>query len=164
MTLPVKLQDVVDALETTSDFHAYFLDRRNGEIEMIPDECWSAAKKDELISEYPEWQREVILKAREIQRTDDFVELPNSFEIDSYEVMKRFCDQYPNRQISERLSDVIKGKGAFRRFKDTVSHLGIQDEWHRFERQSSEDLAVEWLEDNEIPFTRGDEIELGTDV
>src|SRR5690242_2612821 len=43
MPLPVKLQDVIDALETTSDFHAYFLDRRNGEIEMIPTKLWSVS-------------------------------------------------------------------------------------------------------------------------
>src|SRR5690242_18959296 len=100
-------------------------------------------KKDELRSEYPEWQREVILKAREIQRTEHYIELPNNFEIDSYEVMERFCGQYPYRYISARLSDAIKGKGAFRRFKDMISRLGIQAESHRFERQTYEYLPVE---------------------
>jgi hypothetical protein len=164
MPLPVKLQDVIDALELTSDESVYFLDRRTGEIEMITDEVWSAAEDDELISEYPEWQRELILKAREIQRTDHFIELPRESEIDSYEVMERFCEQYPNQRISEKLSAAIKGKGAFRRFKDLISDLGIQDEWNRFEHRSFESLAIEWLEAEEIPFTRGDEIELSADV
>jgi len=164
MPLPVKLQDVIDALELTSDSYSYFLDRRNGEIETITDEVWSAAEDDELISEYPEWERELILKAREIRNTDHFIELPGKSEIDSYEVMERFCHQYPNRRISENLSAVIKGKAAFRRFKDMVSDLGIQNEWNRFEHQSFEKIAIEWLEAAAIPFTRDDEIELSADV
>jgi hypothetical protein len=164
MSLPVKLQDVIDALELTTDSTLYFLDRRTGEIEMITDEVWSAAENDDLISEYPEWQRELILKAREIQTTDHFVELPDKFDINSYEMMERFCREHPNQRISARLSDAIKGKGAFRRFKDMVSNLGIQDEWNRFEYLCFEEMAVEWLEAKGIPFTRGDEIELSAEM
>lgn len=164
MPLPVKLHDVVDALGMTADSISYFLDRRTGEIQMITDEVWSAAENDELISEYPEWQRESILKAREIQSTDHFVELPSHIESNSYEIMERFCHEYPNPQISQRLSGVIKGKGAFRRFNDIIDDLGIRDEWNRFERQSREDLAIEWLEAEEIPFTRDDEIELSAEM
>ncbi len=155
MPLPVKLQDVIDALQLTAESNSYFLDRRTGEIEMVTGEDWSAAENDELISTYPEWQRELILKAKEIQSTDDFIELPDKLEINSYEIMKQFCYEYPNRRISEKLSSVIKGKGAFRRVKDMIDDLGIQDEWNRFEHQQFEDLAVEWLEANGIPFTRG---------
>ncbi len=164
MPLPVKLQDVIDALQTTADFNSYFLDRRTGEIELITEEVWNAAENNELISTYPEWERNLILKAREIQSTDHFIELPSKIDINSYEIMEQFCHEYPNRRISEKLSAVIKGKGAFRRFRDMIDDLGIQDEWNRFEHQQFEDLAVEWLEANEIPFTRDDEIELSAEM
>ena len=164
MPLPVKLQDVIDALEMTSDSTLYFLDRRTGEIEMITEEVWSAAENDDLISEFPEWERESVLKAREIQSADHFIELPDKFEIDSYEMMERFCHEHPNQRIREKLSAAIKGKGAFRRFNDLISNLGIQDEWNRFEHQWLEEIAVEWLEAEGIPFTRGDEIELSTEM
>lgn len=164
MPLPVKLQDVIDALEMATDSTSYFLDRRTGEIEMITDDVWSAAENDDLISEYPEWQRELVLKAREIRSTDHFIELPDKFEIDSYEMMEQFCREHPNERIRERLSDAIKGKGAFRRFNDLISNLGIQDEWNRFEHQWFEDMAVEWLEAEGILFSRGDEIELNAEM
>lgn len=160
MPLPVKLQDVVDALELTAEFNFYFLDRRTGEIEMITEEVWDAAANDELISQYPEWQRELILKAREIQSTDYYVELPDKFEVNSYAMMERFCHEYSNRHISATLSAAIRGKGAFRRFRDMISDLGIENEWNRFEQQRFEEIAVEWLETEGIPFTRGDEIDL----
>jgi Uncharacterised protein family (UPF0158) len=163
MPLPVKFQDIIDALELANST-LYFLDRRTGEIEMITDEVWSAAEDDDLISEYPEWQRELIVKAREIQTTDHFVELPDKFEIDSYEMMERFCHEHPIPRIRERLSGAIKGKGAFRRFNDMISDLGIQNDWNRFEQKCFEDMAVEWLEAEGIPFTRGDEIELSAEM
>ena len=81
MPLPVKLQDVVDALEEAAEFGLHFLDKRTGEIVTLSDEEWEAAEADELISTYPEWQREMILKAREIQKSEDFVELPDRTEI-----------------------------------------------------------------------------------
>ena len=164
MTLPVKLQDVIDALELTSDSISHFLDRRTGEIEMITDDVWNAAQNDELISTHPEWERELILTAREIQSTDHFLELPDKFEIDSYEMMERFCHEYPNRGMSEELSAAIKGKGAFRRFRDKISELGIEDEWSRFERRCLEDEAVEWLQAEGIPFTRDDEIQVSAEM
>jgi len=119
MPLPVKLEDVIEALEMTADSTLYFLDRRTGEIEMITDEVWSAAENDDLISKYLDWQRELVLKAREIRNTDHFIELPDKFEIDSYKMM---------------------------------------------ERKGFEDMAVEWLEAEGIPFTRGDEIELSAEM
>jgi len=164
MPLPVKLQDVIDALEMAADFTSYFLDRRTGEIEMITDEVWSAAENEDLISEYPEWQRELILKAREIQTTDHFIELPGKSEINSYKMMEQFCHEHPIPRIRETLSDAIEGKGAFRRFNDLISNLGIQNEWNRFENRCFEDMAVEWLEAEGIPFTRGDEIELSAEM
>lgn len=164
MPLPVKLKDVIEALEMTTDFGSFFLDRRTGEIEMITDEVWSAAEYDEPISDYPEWQHELILKAREIQSTDHFIDLPDHFDINSYDIMAEFCHEYPNRRISESLSSAIRGTGAFRRFKDLIFDLGIQDEWNRYERQSFEDIAVAWLEAEGIPFTRDDEIELSAEM
>ena len=164
MPLPVKLQDVIDALELTSDFNSHFLDRRTGEIEMITDEVWSAAENEELVSTHPEWERELILKAKEIKNTDHFVELPSKFEINSYQMMEGFSREHPNRRISQTLSNAIRGKGAFRKFKDEIADLGIEDEWIRFEHQQFEDLAVEWLEAEGIPFTREDKIHPTTEM
>ena len=164
MPLPVKLQEVIEAFELAEDSSSYFLDRRTGEIELITEEVRSAAKNNELLSTYPEWQRSLILKAREIQSTDHFIELPGKIDTNSYEIMEQFCREYSNRAISAKLSAAIKGKGAFRRFRDMISDLGIQDEWNRFEHQEFEDLAVEWLEANGIPFTRADEIELSSEM
>ena len=38
MPLPVRLKDVVDALDEAADFNSHFLDKRTGEIFMITDD------------------------------------------------------------------------------------------------------------------------------
>jgi len=63
MSQPVKLQDVIDALEMAADETSYYLDKRTGEIEMITNEIWRAVEDDEPVEDYPEWQREAILKS-----------------------------------------------------------------------------------------------------
>ena len=154
MPLPVRVQDVIDALEAAAEFSLHFLDKRTGEIVMLTDEEWEAAEADELISRYPEWQREVILKAREIQKSEHFVELPDHLKIDEYEIMERFARKYEDQRTSAELLRSIKGKGAFQRFKIAISDLGIQNEWNEFRAKEFEELAVQWLDDEEIPYTR----------
>ncbi len=164
MSLPVKLRDVIEALDVGGDQLSHYLDKRTGEIFMLTDEEISAAEEDELISDYPEWQRESILKAREILDSNDFVELPSQFDLNEYAIMERFALAYEDRRTSTELLRSIKGKGAFRRFKDAVIDLGIRDEWHEFRRDEIEEIAVQWLEEERIPFTREDEIEESSDT
>jgi hypothetical protein len=34
--------------------------------------------------------------------------------------------------------------------------MGIQNDWYDFKRARLEEMAIEWLEDHEIPYTRDD--------
>jgi hypothetical protein len=158
MTVPVKLKDVIDALDEGGDELSHYLDKRSGEILLITDEEMSAAEEDEPLADYPDWQQESLLKAREILESDDFVQLPSQFDINEYSIMERFANEYEDPRTRAELLRSIKGKGAFRRFKDTLIDLDIQDAWYEFRRQEFEQIAIEWLETEQIPFTRDDEI------
>jgi hypothetical protein len=164
MPLPVKLQDVVDALEAAAESSMHFLDKRTGEIVMLTDEEWKAAEEDELISDYPDWQRDAILKAREVQASEHFIELPGQSDINEYELMERFADEYKDQRTSAELLRSIKGKGAFRRFKDTISDLGLWAEWNEFRAKEFEGIATEWLDDEGIPYTREDIAEPNSEI
>ena len=43
-----------------------------------------------------------------------------------------------------------KGKGAFRRFKDTVFYLGIRDDWFAYRDNRFRDIAERWCMDNKL--------------
>jgi hypothetical protein len=163
MSLPVRLKDVVEALDEGNDECSHYVDKRTGEIFLITNEDMSSAEEDKRVSDYPEWQQAAILKAGEILDSDHFVQLPSQFDIHEYSIMERFGQQYEDARTSAELLRSIRGQGAFRRFKDTLYELGIQDEWYEFRRNEFEEIAVEWLEDKQIAYIREDEIAAAAD-
>src|SRR5207245_8543407 len=112
MRAQVKLNAVIEALESAGDEHSFYLDKRTSEIVLITDEDMNAAEEDDLISEYPDWQRESILKAREILKSEDFVALPDRFDIHEYKIMEDFCLEFRDRNVGEHLLRLLKGSGA----------------------------------------------------
>ena len=115
MPVTVKLNDVVEALDSAMEEHSYYLDKRTGEIVLLTSEELEAAEEDELISEYPDWQHDSILKAREVlSAPEEFVQLPDQFDIHEYQMMENFCLSLENRQAGQQLLRLITGSGAFR--------------------------------------------------
>lgn len=46
--------------------------------------------------------------------------LPTQFEINEYDMMETFANEYPDKNISIALSNAINGARAFSRFKNTI--------------------------------------------
>jgi predicted phosphoadenosine phosphosulfate sulfurtransferase len=168
MSIPVKLKDIVEALEMTTDSISYYLDKRTGQIEMISEDITAAMhlEDDQPLDDRSEWLRESISKAREIQddEGENFVELPDKIDIHDYRIMEDFSRTYPNDRVSAALLAAIRGKGAFRRFSSLVDEFSIQNKWHQFQQKAYEEIAIDWLEANGIPYTRGDEIEVDREM
>ena len=157
----VTLNEVVEALESAMEEHAHYLDKRTGEIILLTSEDLQAAEENDFISEYPDWQRESILKAREVlKESEAFAQLPDQFDVHEYKIMENFCLTLEDRQVGQDLLRRIKGSGAFRRFKNAINSMGIENAWYEFKRGELERIAIEWLEENEIPYTRDDVIDV----
>ena len=58
-----------------------------------------------------------------------FVDAPDKFDFHEYRQMERFIGTVKDRNMSEQLRRAIKGKGAFRYFKDNANRLGILKDW-----------------------------------
>ena len=160
MSPSIRLDDVIEALESVGDKHAHYLDKRTGEIVLVTDEDMQAAEEDDLISEYPDWQRDSILKAREVLHdSEQFIPLPDQFEIHEYQIMENFCRDFKDQQVGQELLGLIKGSGAFRRFKNAINEIGVDKAWYAFKQRELEKIAIEWLEENEIPYTREDAVD-----
>ena len=169
MRTTVKLNDIIDALEEARDSVRHYLDKRTGNIEIITDDITAGMnlENDEFdldeeleddVAE-PAWLIEATAKAREILNDDgkNFIQLPDKFEIHDYSIMEDFSRHYPNNKISLMLMDTIKGSGAFRRFNNLVQNLDIEKDWYEFRNQTYEQIAINWLENHEIPYTRDDD-------
>lgn len=158
MQRPVSLTAIVDTFDELTEMSRAYLDRETGEIHLLSDDYLSAAEEgDDELEGWAEWEAELIEQARTIfQDTQGrYLELPDQFEIDEYRFLAAFADSYPDPSIAERLGDAIRGKGAFRRFKDLVHRLGIADRWYEYRSQRLLEVARDWCEARDIPYEEG---------
>jgi DNA polymerase III alpha subunit (gram-positive type) len=149
----VKLENIIDGLEFQSDESASYLNRQTGEVVGITDDQIRAAEDDEPIEDFPEWEQELIQVAKEIvQETGKYIPLPTRFDTDEYDMMERFCLSLDDAELRETLYSLIKGSGAFRRFKDAIHEHGVADDWYKYRDNALREIAIEWCREHGIKF------------
>jgi Uncharacterised protein family (UPF0158) len=69
-----------------------------------------------------------------------------------YQDMADFADQLSDDRAGRRLARAIRGKGAFRRFKDELheEHPQLLPAWYAFRDGRAHRRAVEWLTDHSL--------------
>src|SRR5207244_8423244 len=149
--LRVKLQDILEGIDFQSDERSSFLNLTTGEVVAITDEELRAAENDEPLEDFPEWQHDAIRIARDIVETDHYLPLPDRFEMHEYQIMERFCLSVDNEDMRDDLCDAIRGRGAFRRFKDRIQVYGLAEDWYRYRDEALRELAMGWCEEQGIP-------------
>lgn len=142
MALPVNLNAVSGELELVGDMTAAYINCKTGELITLPSEDADAGLIDD----------ESMEEAREIQSDEAWIELPDQYEINEYAMMERFCMGLDDQRSQAELLRAIRGKGAFRRFKDLVDELGMRDDWFAFKSSSLKEVARDFLELHRIPF------------
>jgi len=153
MAIRVKLNDIIEGLELESDERNSFLDKRTGEVVSISDEEMQAAEDDETIEDFPDWQQDFVIIAKEIvNETRNYIALPTKFDINEYSIMEKFFLSLDDSEMSDTLYSLIKGSGAFRRFKDAIYDYGIADDWYKYRNDALKQIAIEWCQKNGIEF------------
>jgi hypothetical protein len=151
MALPVRLKDVVEALEMIDNQSRAYISRLTGEIVVLTDEEEELVEEDVCEPELEDWQLEQMPKTREILESGEFLCLPEHFDIHEWDIMRRFAEDQ-SEMDREMLLDAIHGRGAFRMFKSTIHRLGIVDAWYKFRDTAIGEIAREWLEEEGIPY------------
>jgi hypothetical protein len=148
----IKLKDFINEMEVFGDEFKAFLNIRTGEFVTLSEEDLSAAEE----GAYPEmesWQDpDFLQKAIDVLTSEDFKSLPDKFEIHEYAIMRNFCYSVEEDELRGRLLNAIHGRGAFRYFKDLVFEHGIRDDWFSFREQAFKEIAIAWLESNELEY------------
>lgn len=134
--MKVKLSDIVDAIDMMDPYSEYFLNARTGEIEWVSDMAMSVNEKEEVCDRLDQ---------------DGFYRLPTSFDVREYDIMEEFVDTLPGT-ARESLESAIQGKGAFRRFKDGIRRMGIEQAWYDYQAAAYKKIAAEWCEVNRIEY------------
>jgi hypothetical protein len=131
--LPVDLEELSMVLEGDPVHGGGRIDLRTGEV----------------------WPQSAIEYAEEVGETDDetddddpgrwlWVQCEGSRE--GYRDMERFIDDFDDPPFADLLARAISGRGAFRRFKDTLSERpDLMTRWHAFSNDRQRGRARSWL-------------------
>lgn len=133
MSITIKLSNIIDELDMMSSEMQSYLNIKTGEIVTISDYLGSEEDADN-IEENP----------------DDCALLPTQYDINEYSIMEDFIYEIDNEEIKDELYESIRGKGAFRRFKDTIYNLNVKNSWYDFKAHALKKIAIEWCEENDI--------------
>jgi hypothetical protein len=154
MDVHVKLSDIITSMEFHADENTLYLDTNTGKIiSVTPDEFFEG-DEDDPIESFPDWQQDGVQAARSLVRGNDgnLLELPGKWDVNEYQVMEDFCLSLPSGENRTSLYAAMQGRGAFRRFKDTLQKIGIADNWQRYRMSRFKTVAVDWCNANEISY------------
>lgn len=158
--MKVKLSEIVDAMDMQTDESSHYLNPETGEITYITDEEISYAENDRPLEEIPEWQRPVVEAAKEIfDDSEKHIQLPDKFEIHEYRIMEDFCLSISEERVRNEMYFSIKGRGAFRMFKQNIRRFDLEKDWYRFREAEFYRIARDWCEYNEIEYVDDEKIE-----
>ena len=128
----IKLSTLTEAMDSVLEEATQEYDKATGEIHFIYDDMVDGEINQEL-EEY-------------ICESDDFIALPEKYEINDYEIMREFIYTLPNGRMQDNLLNAISGRGAFRRFREVLDDYGNTEKWYAYKEAAYEQIAREWAE------------------
>lgn len=153
----INLDELAERFDCLFDEWEYYLNTSTGEIVELQTEYLNIAEEldeNDDISSYPDWEQDEIKVAIDVfENWDNYVNLPDKFYINEYSIMEKFSYNYHDNEVRDKLCSAIHGRGAFRRFKDAIIYFGIDDEWYIYKKAKLIEIARNWCESNQIPYS-----------
>lgn len=153
MSVKVKLKDIIAEMEIQFEESHTYLNSKTGEIVVVTSDDLLAAEDGIPFDDLLDWEQENRMVAIDVvENFENYIELPTKFDVNEYEIMEDFCFNVSNERKQETLLGVIRGKGAFRRFKDKIIDFEIEDQWYSFRDERLKEIAIEWCRDNNVNY------------
>lgn len=154
MPVPVKIDDLTDAFDQCGDEQSAYVDRETGQTIVVDHEVTRAVEDGRTDGLEEEWSAKYVAVVTAI--VDDpkgvrFAPLPGRFEFHEYHQMERFIRTVEDAVVAEELGRAIKGRGAFRCFKDTAARHGRLDDWYRYRDEAQRQHLLDWAAAHAIP-------------
>ena len=108
--------------------------------------------------ERPGWMHELLLEADAVEGGlgTRFLRVPEADSREGYGEMQAFIETVSRPRLQERLWAAIRGRGAFRRFKDVLASAPAERErWFAFKDARLRQRVLAWLADEGIEPAEG---------
>lgn len=119
---PVSLKNIAENLEMIGGGIVGYISTKTGHVVMVSDEMEMMLDDDDP----PEWADDIIPEVRAALHSKEYIHLPDDYEIHEYAIIEKFCLEIRDVELRNELLDVIRGKGAFRRFKGLIHYRNIE--------------------------------------
>jgi hypothetical protein len=165
-SLKVNLEDLKDAFDSAFDEMWHYLDLETGDVILITDEdrrqlealleaidAETIEAVNEAIQSNDDGEKDSLYNAAQVEfgYNSRFIEIPQADSRRGYEDMEAFIETVSSRHLRELLQVAIRGKGAFRRFKDVLATYPQERErWFQFHDKRLHQRVLDWLEDENI--------------
>ena len=139
MTIPLK--QVIQAIEEANEVFTSFWDTKTGKTVYLADPLMIDMTEDKALASAIE------------DMPERFLRFSTKYEIHQYRIMEDFIDQLPPGRAQEELACAIRGKGAFRRFKQSVRYHGLEQRWYDYLAEAYRELAIRWCAEEGLEYT-----------
>ena len=176
-----KLTDLADALDMGNMEMTAYLDLETGEVlfvsdearrelerfyESMPEEIWLSSEEEQeaaIVAALEECRSynvedEELVDARAVEAglNTRFVELPEVNSHEGYRDMEAFIDTVTTPRLQRRLDSAIRGRGAFRRFKDELfDDPAERERWFAYKQERHVERIRRWLARERIDLMEG---------
>lgn len=134
----VYLREVLDALDATNDSTVFVFSKKRERVLLFFEGSLADDIEDNITLEDA------------LNAPENYIPLPRENEIHEYQIMENFMSSMEDEDAARELRNAMQGKGAFRRFKEKVSLLSLEDRWYNHREEAYEKIAVEWCSNNGI--------------
>lgn len=153
MPSPISLKSIIDEFDMLFDDMTVYLNKKTGELISLSNEDYAAIEGGEDPEMVLDMDDDMIEKAKDVVNTDDYLALPDKYEIHEYKIMEDFCYSIDDGKIRDDLAGKIRGSGAFGRFKDAINRYCIQQKWYDYRYEKLKEIVIGWLEDHDLKYT-----------
>ena len=140
MTIPLK--QVIQAIEEANEVFTNFWDTKT---------CKTVYHADPLMTDMTEEDKALAAAIEDMP--ERFLRFPSKYEIHQYRIMEDFIDRLSPGKAQEKLVYAIRGKGAFRRFKQSVRYHGLEQRWYNYLAEAYRELAIRWCAEEGLEYT-----------
>ncbi|SES09894.1 Uncharacterised protein family (UPF0158) [Gracilibacillus ureilyticus] len=142
MGAKVKLDEILTSMEMQSSDNIDLLQRKTGNVISVLSEYMTKAEDGEPFDDMYGWEQEQMELAYDIlENEENYIELPDEFDIHEYRIIEEFCYTVENEAAKNKLLRAIRGRGAFRRFRDNIEDLDLEQNWYAYRDERYKEIA-----------------------
>jgi hypothetical protein len=135
--LKIDLSELELAFDNSSWEAEYYLDRETGDIILI----------GSMITDITGITQQI----EDVSNRERYLQVPHADSREEHSNMERFAASVQDTALRQRLDVALKGKGAFRRFKDALlDYPSERERWFRFQADRVQQRILDWLDSEDI--------------